>query len=71
MFYITLIEGSGWVYSNWNSGQPDNSPGESDCMNLADYYGYKWDDVWCECYSNCYDIYAACMAPCAKPGCAE
>ena len=65
-----MVVGSSWTYSNWAPGEPNNSPVESDCMVIADYYGYKWDDVQCECRSECYPkMYAACMAPCTVQPC--
>ena len=50
------------MYEHWSGGQPDNTY-NSDCMNIADYYGYYWDDVQCDSTSKGYPIFAACMAP--------
>ena len=54
--------GDSVVYEHWSGGQPDNTY-NSDCMNIADYYGYYWDDVQCDSTSKGYPIFAACMAP--------
>jgi len=34
-------------YTNWDSGQPDNSDGKEACVNLWKKYGYKWNDEPC------------------------
>ncbi len=34
-------------YTNWQSGQPDNSGGSQDCAVLYQPFSYKWDDNNC------------------------
>ena len=53
-------------YTNWASGEPSNSPFESDCMDMWDVRGYQWDDVQC---SGSGGIYTACMATCKNAAC--
>ena len=68
-FLFYFLKGSSWTYSNWKYEEPNNYK-NSDCMVMADYYDYQWDDVQCECKSDCYPlIYTACMAPCTKQPC--
>ena len=69
MINLYFFLGDSVVYEHWSgkdswSGkqQPENTY-DSDCMNIADYYGYYWDDVQCDSTSKGYPIFAACMAP--------
>ena len=46
----TWESGQTWSYSNWHSGEPNNSnlgPGGEDCMQLGRFLDYTWNDEPC------------------------
>ena len=38
-------------HTDWEPGQPDNY-NDGDCVVIAQYFDYKWDDVPCETANN-------------------
>lgn len=35
------------TYSDWNRGEPNNSKGDEDCIELRYFEGFTWNDVPC------------------------
>ena len=40
------VDGSGFDYANWNTGQPDNQGGEENCIEVYSDPGQSWHDAW-------------------------
>jgi len=43
----TWYSGQAWTYSNWHSGEPNDSGGNEDCMQFGRFLDYSWNDEPC------------------------
>jgi hypothetical protein len=41
------LNGDSWSYTNWHSGEPNNSGSNEDCMQLGRFSDYTWNDEPC------------------------
>ena len=46
---IPLVKGD---YTHWEGGQPDNSDGDENCVNLEENFNMLWNDMSCHTLQN-------------------
>ncbi|XP_063413977.1 perlucin-like protein isoform X2 [Mytilus trossulus] len=42
-----IVDFSNVTFTDWHTGQPDNSGGHEDCLEIEKSYNYQWNDVVC------------------------
>lgn len=42
-----IVDFTNVTYTDWHAGQPDNSGGHEDCLEIEKVYSYQWNDSLC------------------------
>ena len=51
--WVYLSTGVSIPFSVWNTGEPNNTDGSEDCVEISNYAGYSnWNDVNCDLESK-------------------